>query len=69
MPKEREVVKVELTYSDGTVVRLEGKDLELWMNTVESAMLLAHMHGWVPDSYKELWERIEARVKKNKRYP
>jgi len=69
MKKEKELKKVVLEYNDGTKVTLKGKDLSIWIATLESAMVLAHLHNWTNDEYTKLWKRIEAHLKHNKTYP
>jgi len=69
MPNESDLVRVTFEYKDGKKVVLEGEDLDIWLSTTETAMSLAYIHGMVPDRYKELWERIEVRVKRTGKYP
>jgi len=69
MSEERKLVKAVLYYNDGVVVTLEEKDLETWISTLNSAMVLASTHGITPPKYEELWRKIREHLKTSKTYP
>ena len=69
MVKEKDLEKVILYYKDGTKITLEGKDLKVWIGTLESAMTLASVHGFSIPEYEKLWRKINKHLKTNKTYP
>jgi len=69
MVKEKDLEKVILHYKDGTKITLEGKDLKVWIGTLESAMVLASVHGFSIPEYEKLWRKIEKHLKNNNTYP
>jgi len=69
MREERELDTVVLHYKDGITITLSGKDLRTWIKTVDTAMVLASVHGLKDPEYEKLWKKIETRLKKSKTYP
>jgi len=69
MVEEKDLEKVILYYKDGTKIILKGKDLKIWIGTLESAMTLASVHGFSIPEYEKLWRKIEKHLKNNNTYP
>jgi hypothetical protein len=66
---ERKAIKVVLYYDDGSIVTLEGEEFEVWMSTLNSAMMLLYTHGGAPHQYVKLWQKIMEHLKTSKTYP
>jgi hypothetical protein len=42
---ERVTVKVEITYSDGSIARVEGDEAAKWAEAAKSTAVIAAIHG------------------------